>query len=276
MNIFYKAVIIIIILSLQSCSKKEEKISKMTSLNQEDELIKTYNEALESLNNGDPYYAGVKFLEAELAYPQSIWAAKSLLMASYSLYLQENFVEARFHLERYLKIYPNDSNIIYAHYLMAMTHYDTIVDEKTDLKPLIDAKKKFISIINNYPNTEFSSDSKYKINYINEVLASKEMYLGRFYLKKKKWIPAINRFKNIIKQYETSIYAEEAIHRLVEINYHIGLVDESKKYAVLLGYNYDSSKWYKETYKIYNKDYDKIVIKKKKRGLIKRFKTLFE
>ena len=77
MNIFYKAVIIIIILSLQSCSKKEEKISKMTSLNQEDELIKTYNEALESLNNGDPYYAGVKFLEAELAYPQSIWAAKS-------------------------------------------------------------------------------------------------------------------------------------------------------------------------------------------------------
>ena len=102
------------------------------------------------------------------------------------------------------------------------------------------------------------------------------MYLGRFYIKKKKWIPAINRFKNIIKEYETSIFTEEAIHRLVEINYHIGLLDESKKYAMLLGYNYDSSKWYKETYKIYNKDYNKLVIKKEKKGLKKRFKALFE
>ena len=276
MKIFYKVIVIIIILSLQSCSKKEEKISKITSLNQDDELTKTYNEALESLNNGDPYYAGLKFLEAELAYPQSIWAAKSLLMASYSYYLQEDYVEARFHLERYLKNYPNDANIIYAHYLIAMTHYDTIVDEKTDLKPLTDAKDKFNNIIKNYPNTEFAADSKYKINYINEVLASKEMYLGRFYIKKKKWIPAINRFKNIIKEYETSIFTEEAIHRLVEINYHIGLVDESKKYAMLLGYNYDSSMWYKETYKIYNKDYNKLVIKKEKKGLKKRFKALFE
>ena len=159
---------------------------------------------------------------------------------------------------------------------MAMTYYDTIVDEKTDIAPLLNAKKKFKSIIKNYPNTEFSADSIYKINYINEVLASKEIYLGRYYVSKKKWIPAINRFRNILKQYETSIYTEEAIHRLVEINYHIGLVDESKKYAMLLGYNYASSEWYKETYKIYNKDYKKLVIKKEKKGPIKRFKQLFE
>ena len=276
MKIFYKSIFIIIILSLQSCAKEEEKISKIVTLNQEHELSKTYKEALESLNNNDPYFAAKKFLDSELAYPQSIWAAKSALMASYSYYLQEDFVGSRFHLERYFKTYPNDVNIIYAHYLVAMTYYDTIVDEKTDIAPLLNAKKKFKSIIKNYPNNEFSVDSIYKINYINEVLASKEIYLGRYYVSKKKWIPAINRFRNILKQYETSIYTEEAIHRLVEINYHIGLVDESKKYAMLLGYNYASSEWYKETYKIYNKDYKKLVIKKEKKGPIKRFKQLFE
>jgi outer membrane protein assembly factor BamD len=276
MKIFYKVIVIIIILSLQSCSKKEEKISKITSLNQDDELIKTYNEALESLNNGDPYYAGLKFLEAELAYPQSIWAAKSLLMASYSYYLQEDYVEARFHLERYLKSYPNDVNIIYAHYLIAMTHYDTIVDEKTDLKPLTNAKDKFNNIIKNYPNTEFAADSKYKINYINEVLASKEMYLGRFYIKKKKWIPAINRFKTIVIKYDTSEVVEEALLRLIEVYYIIGLEEESKKYANILGYNYQSSEWYKYSYEIFNKKYTNSIQKKKKIDLLKKFRKLFD
>ena len=275
MKIFYKLIFIILILNLQSCSKEKEKVTKITTPSQELELTKTYKEAIDALNKNDPYYAAKKFLESELTYPQSLWAGKSALMASYSYYLQENFVDARFHLERYLRTYPNDKNKIYAHYLIAMTHYDTIVDEKTDLKPLINAKKKFNEIIKNYPNTEFSVDAKYKINYINEVLAAKEMYLGRYYIDKKKWIPAINRFKNILREYETSVYTQEALHRLVEINYHIGLIDESKKYAILLGYNYASSKWYKETYLIYNKDYAEPEIKKEKNGIIKKFKDLF-
>ena len=275
MKILYKLIFIIIILNLQSCSKEKEKVAKITTPSQELELTKTYKDALEALNTNDPYYAAKRFLESELTYPQSLWAGKSALMASYSYYLQENFVDARFHLERYLRTYPNDKNKIYAHYLIAMTHYDTIVDEKTDLKPLINAKRKFNEIIKNYPNTEFAIDAKYKINYINEVLAAKEMYLGRYYLKKQKWIPAINRFKNILREYETSIYTQEALHRLVEINYRIGLIDESKKYAILLGYNYASSKWYKETYLIYNKDYAKPAIKKEKNGIIKKFKDLF-
>ena len=275
MKILYKLIFIIIILNLQSCSKEKEKVAKITTPSQELELTKTYKDALEALNTNDPYYAAKKFLESELTYPQSLWAGKSALMASYSYYLQENFVDARFHLERYLRTYPNDKNKAYAHYLIAMTHYETIVDEKTDLKPLINAKSKFNEIIKNYPNTEFAIDAKYKINYINEVLAAKEMYLGRYYLKKQKWIPAINRFKNILREYETSIYTQEALHRLVEINYRIGLIDESKKYAILLGYNYASSKWYKETYLIYNKDYAKPAIKKEKNGIIKKFKDLF-
>ena len=169
----------------------------------------------------------------------------------------------------------------YAHYLLAMCYYEEIEDEKKDLQPLIAAKREFNYVINNYPDTDFSADSKFKIDLINEVLAAKEMYLGRHYIKKEKWIPAINRFKNILEYYETTIYSEEAIHRLVEIHYRIGLEGEAKKYASLLGYNYLSSEWYKKSYKIFNTKYkiQKEVRKKNqkdKNRLIKKFKKIFE
>lgn len=277
MQIFYKLLILVILINLQSCAKKEVKESpKITQLNQELELVTTYKDALNNLKNGDAYYAAEKFLESELAYPQSIWAPKSALMAAYSYYLQENYSEARFQLERFLKTYPNDKNSVYAHYLIAICHYEVIVDEKKDLEPLLESKKRFNYLIKNYPNTEFATDSLYKVDLINEILASKEMYIGRFYLKKEKWIPAINRFKNILDQYKTSIYTEEAVHRLVEIHYRLGLIDESRKYATLLGYNYASSKWYKKSYKLFNQKYKEPNIKKDKKKLRKKFKSLFE
>lgn len=277
MQIFYKLLILVILINLQSCAKKEAKeSSNITQLNQELELVTTYKDALNNLKDGDPYYAAEKFLESELAYPQSIWAPKSALMAAYSYYLQENYSEAKFQLERFLKTYPNDKNSVYAHYLIAICHYEVIVDEKKDLEPLLESKKRFIYLIKNYPNTEFATDSLYKIDLINEILASKEMYIGRFYLKKEKWIPAINRFKNILDQYKTSIYTEEAVHRLVEIHYRLGLIDESRKYATLLGYNYASSEWYKKSYKLFNQQYKEPTIVKDKKKLRKKFKSLFE
>ena len=264
----------------QSCSKDEKKISIVQEIDQEQEMISAYREGMKFLDEGDAFYAAKKFLEAELLLPQSIWAPKSALMASYSYYIQDYYSEAIFNLERFINTYPKDKRMDYANYLLAMCYYENIESEKKDLQQLISAKKGFNFVIDNYPNTDFALDSKFKLDLINEVLASKEMYLGRHYIKKGKWIPAINRFKNILKNYETTVYSEEAIHRLVEIHYRIGLESEAKKYASLLGYNYLSSEWYKKSYKIFNTKYQakKNVIEKNRKdksGLMEKFKKLF-
>ena len=263
---------------LSSCSKDQKEVSIIKESKQDLEMIAAYKDAYEALNQGDPYYAGKKFLEAELLFPQSEWASRSALMASYSYYMQNYYTEAVSNLERYLKTYPTDKNLSYAHYLIAMCYYETIEGEKRDLEPLLMANKKFKLIISSYPSTDFAIDAKFKISLIEEVLASKEMYIGRHYLKKEKWIPAIKRFQNIIKNYSETVYIEEALHRLVEIHYRVGLENESNKYAKLLGYNYKSGEWYEKSYKILNQDYKvKIIIdtKGKKKGVIQKFKTLF-
>ena len=273
---FYITIILFIILS--SCAKEEKKISLIKETSQNLEMMTVYQEAYNALDNNDPYFAAKKFLEAELLFPQSIWAAKSALMASYAFYLQNFYSESLSNLERYLRTYPNDKDIAYAHYLIAICYYETIEDEKRDSAPLIKAKDKFNFILKNYPNTDFAIDAEFKLGLIDDILASKEMYLGRHYVKKGKWIAAINRFKNVVLDYDQTIFIEEALHRLVEINYKIGLEDESQKYANLLGYNYLSSEWYEKSYKVFNKDYKVKEIKKvkKKKGVISKFKKLFD
>jgi outer membrane protein assembly factor BamD len=271
--------LLIIILLINSCAKESEKISNIKKTSQDLEMVSVYNEAYDNLNKNDPYNAAKKFLEAELLYPQSIWAPRSALMASYSYYLQNYYVEALSNLNRYIKTYPRDENLSYAHYLIAICHYEMIEDEKRDTEPLIEAKNKFSYILEKYPNTDFALDAKFKLDFIEDILASKEMYLGRHYQKKGKWIAAINRFKYVVEEYERTIFVEEALHRLVEINFKLGLNEESQKYANILGYNYLSSKWYKKSYKVFNKDYKEKTpkkIKNKKKGVINKFKKLFD
>jgi outer membrane protein assembly factor BamD len=274
-----KILLIILGILLISCSK-EEKISVIGEEDIEAQMIEAFKEGYDELNKGDVIFAAKKFNEAELLYPQSDWAPKSALMAAYSYYSQSYYSETIFEIERYLKTYPNHKNIDYAYFLLAMCYYQTVVDEKRDLEPIIKAKKQFEFIMNNFPNTDFSMDSKYKLDLIYDKLAGKEMFIGNYYIKKGKWIPAINRFKKVVEDYSTTIYVEEALHRLVEIHYKIGLTQESKKYAKLLGYNYQSSEWYKESYKVFNKEYKtkkKLVKKKRKKGLIwRKFRSLFQ
>tara|TARA_Y100000992_G_scaffold248307_1_gene179929 strand:- start:100 stop:936 length:837 start_codon:yes stop_codon:yes gene_type:complete len=274
-----KYLLVLLIFLLGACAKEKEKISVIKETKQDLEMINVYGEAYKALNENDPYFAAKKFLEAELLFPQSEWAPRSALMASYSYYLQNYYAEALVNLERFLITYPNDKNLAYAHYLIAMCYYETIEDEKRDSGPLIKAKDKFNFIIEKYPSTDFASDSKFKVDLISDIIASKEMYLGRHYQKKGKWIAAINRFKFIVDEYNQTIFVEEALHRLVEVNYKLGLKDESQKYASLLGYNYLSSEWYKKSYKVFNKNYDlnvKEISKNKKKGVIKKFKKLFD
>ena len=266
---------------LWSCADKTKKISKIVEIDMELQMSNAYKEGYFEFERGDILLAAKKFNEAELLYPQSPWAAKSAIMAAYVYYTQNYYSDAIYELERYLKTYPKHEDKVYAHYLLAISIYEQIVDETKDLKSLLDSKERFELIIKKYPSTEFAEDSRFKIDLINEILAAKEMYVAKYYLDKKKWIPALNRYKIIVEEYDTTIYTEEAIHRLVEINYRLGLVEESKKYAILLGYNYESSEWYKNSYKVFNKDYRDSVkelrkSKNEKKKLIKKFKKLFE
>ena len=277
----FHLVFLIIILSILniSCSKEKEKISVIEEENLEMQMIKAYNDGIKELDRGDPIYAANKFNEAELLYPQSIWAPRAALMAAYSYFSYLYYSDAILELEKFLDKYKKHPQRDYAYYLLALCHYDQIIDETKDLNEILKAKKYFETVIQKYPNTEFALDSEYKLELIQELLASKEMYLARYYVQREKWIPAINRFKTVVKEYDSTIYIEEALHRLVELHYKIGLIDESKKFAVLLGYNYQSSKWYEESYGILNKDYVKISKrknKKKEESLINKFKDLLK
>ena len=276
----HKLKTILIIFSLTffySCSKEAERIKVIKETDQKIEMISAYEKGIGLIEIGDYFAAGKKFLEAEILFPQSQWAPKSVLMASYSYYMQSYYSLAIENVKRYLKTYPNDKNKAYAHYLLAICYYETIEGEKKDLAPLILSKKEFNFVIKNFPNTDYAYDAAFKIGLIDDILAAKEVYIGRHYIKKKRWIPALNRFKNVLKEYETTIHVEEAIHRLVEIYYKLGMEEESLKYASLLGYNYNSGEWYKETYKIFNRKYKTSVPerKKEKSKILDRIKNLF-
>ena len=274
----YKIILILIpLIILTACSSDTQNIKLIKEKNQEEEMISSYKAGVELLEIRDYFAASKKFLEAEILFPQSKWAPKSVLMASYSYFLQGYYTLAIENVKRYLKTYPKDKNKPYAHYLLAMCYYETIEGEKKDLAPLILSKKELSFIIKNYPDTDFAYDARFKIDLINETLAAKEVYLGRHYIKKKKWIPALNRFKNVLNEYDTTVHVEEAIHRLVEIYYKLGMEQESLKYASLLGYNYNSGEWYKETYRIFNKKYKVSVPKNKKQKskILNKIKNLF-
>ncbi len=263
---------------IASCAKEEISNIEVIKEKQIDlQMIDAYQEGLNALENQDGFTAAKKFSEAELLFPQSEWAPRAALMAAYSYFTQEYYTDTIYEVERFFKRYPLHPRTDYAYYLLAVAYYDQIVDETRDLDSIMKSKIYFEYIIQNYPNTDYAFDSKFKLGLINEILASKEMYLGRYYFEKKKWIPAINRFRFVVENYSDSIFIEEALHRLVELHYKIGLVDEAKKYAYLLGYNYQSSEWYENTYKVFNKNYKSPQIKsnKDKRGikLIERIKS---
>jgi outer membrane protein assembly factor BamD len=270
---------IILFILIQACSQKTEEIKtqiKGDSLKQQ--MIEAYNSGVVALENGDVLFAAKKFNEAELFFPQSEWAPKAALMASYAYWTQGYYSDSIDELKRFIKRYPKNNDLDYAYYLLAINYYDSIIDEKKDIRPLNKAKKYFEFILKNYPKSDYALDGKYKLELIQDLLAAKEMYLARHYMKKQKWIAAINRLKFVTENYDTTIYIEEALHRLVEVHYKIGLENEAQKYAKVLGYNYQSSDWYKQSYKVFNKNYSSIINKKKekdKKDLLDKIKSFF-
>ena len=260
-----------------SCTKSDKKENIIVEKDLVFQFTEAYTEGVKALEGGDVLFAAKKFNEAETLYPQYIMAPNAALMAAYSYYVQDYYQDAIAELIRFKKVYPYHKHLDYVEYLIAISYYEQIVDEKKDLNSIIKSKKYFESILNKYPDTEYAKDAEFKIDLINEILAAKEMYIARYYFDKKKWIPSINRLKTIVNKYETTVYVEEALHRLVEVHYIIGLEDEAKKYAKLLGYNYQSSKWYQQSYSIFDKRYKKVdKFKKKKISKLKKIKSLFD
>ena len=263
---------------ISSCSKKDEKITILKETNLETQMIEVYNEAMTEFEKGDVIYAAKKFSEVELLYPQSIWASRAVLMSAYGHFSQGYYSYAINDLDRFFIKYKNHPQTDYAYYLLALCHYNQIVDEKKDFNEILRSRKYFEIIINEYPNTDYALDSKFKLEYITEILASKEIYLARYYMQRQKWIPAINRFKKVINTYDTTIYVEEALHRLVELHYKIGLIEEAQKYAYLLGYNYQSSQWYEASFNILNNQKKGKIEKNPtdKKTILNRFKKMFK
>ena len=276
MNIKIFLLLVISALFVFSCSKDPKIKSIISEKSLDLQLLEAYEEGVISLENGDVLYAAKKFNEAEILYPQSEWAPKSSLMAAYAYYSQDYYLDSIAELERFKKVYPKHKDLDYANYLLAICYYEQIVDEKKDLNSIKQAKTHFEFLISNYSNSEYSIDAEFKIDYINEILASKEMYVGRYYFNKKKWIPAINRFRVVVDDYDRTIYVEEALFRLVEIYYILGLDQEAQKYANILGYNYNSSKWYEKSYGLFDKNYkiEKMKKNKKENLILNKVKSL--
>jgi len=273
---------ILLFFLITSCSKDLERKSLINEKSLDAQVREAYESGLDALEEGDVLFAAKKFNEAEILFPQSIWAPKSSLMAAYAYYSQDYYGDAIAELERFIRIYPLDKNIDYAHYLLGVCFYEQIVDEKKDLQSITKSKEKFQYLIKEYPNTEYALDAEFKIELIDDLLAAKEIYLGRYYFERKKWIASINRFRTIVDEYDTTIYAEEALHRLVEVHYMLGLIDEAEKYAKLLGYNYQSSEWYENTYALFDEKYkiNKKKLEKEKdnndKSFIKKIKSLIK
>ena len=246
--------IIFLFIFITECSKKEIISNKPPD---DKESYKIYEEALAAMDNGEFFFAANKFSEAEKILPIVEHSAKALLMSSFCFYTINFHEEAISSLENFLRKYPADENVQYASYLIVLSNYEQILDEKKDLDPLLKTKNLIEDYIKKYPDTDYTMDLKFKLDLIQNQLAAKQIYIAKYYIQTQKWIPAINRLKLVINDYDETIFVEEALHRLVEVYYNLGLIEEAEKTAKILGYNYNSSQWYENSYSLLNKDYKK-------------------
>jgi outer membrane protein assembly factor BamD len=269
---FYNFLLIALLISVASCSSNNaEKSIKPKKIIP---LEKLYTGAYSNFENGNYSDAVELFKLVERDYSYTEWAPRASLMLAYIYYDSGRYVEALKNLQRFKQRHSGNKNIQYVEYLIAICMFEQInlvslSQENTDL-----ALRQFEKIILNYPNSGYATDAKFKIDLINEQLAGKEMYIARYYAKREKWLPALYRLNNVFKNYQTTIFIEEALHRLVEIHYIIGNIDTAKKYASILGYNYNDSDWYKKSYNIVEGTNIPLEKAKQKKSLKERLKKL--
>jgi len=259
-NFFVTIILILVSLFLINCSSKKENLIKPKKTIP---LELLYKEAYKNFEQGKYQDAVELFQEVEKNYGYTEWATKALLFKSYIYYDTGKYIEALESLKNFKKLYPGSLHLVYVEYLIAICLFEQINLSSRDQTNTELSLKQFNKIIKNYPNTIYAEDLIVKKDLIIDQLAGKEMYVARYYQKKEKWLAALKRLKFILENYSTTVYIEEALHRLVEINYKIGNIDHAKKYASILGYNYNNSDWFKKSYRIVaDKDF-----------VVKQFKT---
>ena len=222
----------------------------MTPETEGEKLQILYNDAMELVKKRDFVDAAALFEDIERQYPYSKWSNQAQLMSGFCYYKSNMYNDSLDALERFIALYPGSSKISYAYYLRALNYYEQIHDIERDQETTSKAKKAFKEVISKFPESEFAIDALSRIDILDDRLAAKEMEIGRFYQFDHQWISAINRYNVVLNEYKTSIYTEEALHRLVEIYYSLGLHEEAKRYAATLQFNFPGSDWYLKSYEL--------------------------
>ena len=228
---------------LAACAAEEEEYVEYP-------VERIYNEAMNALQEGEYVLAAKKFDEVERQHPYSTWATKAQLMAAYSHYQNNDFDDAIVALDRFIQLHPSNKDAAYAHYLKGLSYYEQISDVTRDQKMTDLARKTLSTLVARYPGSKYSRDAKVKLDLTYDHLAGKEMEIGRYYLKQSHYLAAINRFKAVIADYQTTTHTPEALHRLVEAYWALGIRDEASKVAAVLGHNFPGSEWYIDSYQM--------------------------
>lgn len=234
----------VVISALAGCggAKKDAYIEKPV-----DDL---YNQAMDQMVEERYGIAAKTFEQVESQHPYSVWATKSQLMAAYALYQNQDYGEAIVAADRFIQLHPGNRDVSYAYYLKAISYYVQIVDVGRDQKITELAQAALKDVIRRFPDSKYAQDARLKLDFVRDHLAGKEMEIGRYYLKRGDYLAAMNRFKRVVDQYQTTTHVPEALERLIECDLALGLTDEAKKNAAVLGYNYPGSKWYADGYEL--------------------------
>jgi outer membrane protein assembly factor BamD len=211
-----------------------------------------YNEAMDLIDKNEYFKAAKAFEEVQRQHPYSVWATKAELMGSYALYERNKYDDAIVGLDRFIQLHPGNRDTPYAYYLKGLCYYEQIVDVGRDQKMTEQAMKALQEVVDRFPTSQYARDAKLKVDLARDHMAGKEMAIGRYYQKTGDLLAALNRFKAVVEQYQTTTHAAEALHRQVEVYTALGLTEDAKRIAAVLGHNFPGSQWYEDTYSLVN------------------------
>ncbi len=243
--------LIAVAVSLTACQNREKRQRELAYVERPVEQL--YNQAAAEMDSRDYDTAILLFNEVERQHPYSEWARKAMVMTAYSHYRRRDYDEAISASQRYISLHPGGSEAAYAYYLIAISQFQQIVDVGRDQGMTEQTKVSLQDVLRRFPDSEYARDAQLKLDMVNDQLAGKEMQVGRYYLKRRNYVAAINRFRAVVVEFQTTRHGEEALFRLTEAYYALGVVNESQTAAAVLGHNYPDTQWYKDAYSLLNK-----------------------
>lgn len=237
-------------LLLAGCGDSASDEAELAKVEKIEPVEDLYNRALDSLNEKNWKAAKKQFEEVERQHPYSVWSKKAQMLNAYANYKNQSYEEAAAILRRFTQLYPGDEQVSYAYYLIALSYYEQITDVGRDQSMTKDALLALNEVIRRFPRSDYARDAELKKDLTIDHLAGKEMEVGRYYVSRKEYLAAISRFRKVVDDYQGTTHVPEALHRLVELYSKLGIIEEAQNYAAVLGHNYPTSEWYKDSYRI--------------------------